>query len=125
MTKKKGLIPNGLKIVELRKRIGGSQKGFADKAGVPLRTLQRAEKGDPIMPEAAAKIANALEVRVIDIAATDMEQPGHGPTDPHYQIVSLERTMSARQVIKHLRDTRRGMSAFDPKRTLGRSGTRA
>jgi len=56
----KGILPDGKKIKELRKKLGKTQKGLVQGSGVELRTYQRAEQGLPILPEILQQIGLLL-----------------------------------------------------------------
>ena len=96
----KGVTPDGAKIREFRKRKGLSQKSLVYKANVTSRTLQRAEKGERVMPEVLNTIAHALDVKPLDIMVEATEGLTRTADDPRHGVVRLKRVESARQVNK-------------------------
>ena len=104
----KGVYPDGEKIKELRKREGYSQKNLASKINITVRTLQRAEKGDRVMPEVVSTIASFLRVPPANLQkqghARDGQETQPGPLDdPHHEIVRLQRMMSATKLAERAR----------------------
>jgi transcriptional regulator with XRE-family HTH domain len=61
------LVPDGNKIRDVRKEKGWNQEKLASKAGVNLRTLQRAESGNRVRPQYLGYIAEALGLKIPDI----------------------------------------------------------
>ena len=61
-------VPNGQRIAELRSRQGFGQDELSVKAGVSLRTLQRAEHGQNVSAPNLQRIASALNVTFDDLA---------------------------------------------------------
>jgi transcriptional regulator with XRE-family HTH domain len=51
------VTPNGKKIRELRLKLGKTQEGLLERSTLSLRTLQRAEQGQPIKGYALEEIA--------------------------------------------------------------------
>jgi transcriptional regulator with XRE-family HTH domain len=65
----------GLRILELRQRLGISLSECAQNLGVSYQNLQRMERGEQNLTlRTMARVANALGVRVIDL----LEAPGSG-----------------------------------------------
>jgi transcriptional regulator with XRE-family HTH domain len=66
-----GLKTNGERISSRRKLLAMSQETLAGKAGVSGKTIQRAEAGDSINPEHLKCIAQALDVALPTIVASE------------------------------------------------------
>ncbi len=58
---------DGKKIQDFRAKKGLTQAMLANKAGWDRRTIQRAEKGEPVRNVVAAQVAEVLEVRLDQI----------------------------------------------------------
>ncbi len=99
----KGVLPNGPKIKKLRKAAGFSQKNFVNQAHLSDRTLQRAEKGEPVMPEVLTEIAGVLRVKLSEIMLDDPGSTGIALDDPHYEFVRLQRMISATEFTERAR----------------------
>jgi transcriptional regulator with XRE-family HTH domain len=67
----KGVRPDGAKIKDLRFKAKKSQKSLIHGSTVELRTLQRAEKGEPVLPAILQQIASLLDVPYTDITLDD------------------------------------------------------
>lgn len=74
----KGIPADGKKIQELRKKAGKTQKGLLSSSTIELRTYQRAEKGEHILPELLEQIATLLGTQLKDIRA-DKATPAQVP----------------------------------------------
>ena len=77
---------NGDRIRHYRARKGMTQEQLAARSGWNPRTIQRAEKGDPIQNRAAAEIAQSLEVPLDLIRSRqaelfDVQRVSQGRTD--------------------------------------------
>jgi len=62
---------NGAEIIRFRKEKGMGQENFSRKLGFSKRTLQRAEQGKYVSPEALNDIAISLKVPVTHITASE------------------------------------------------------
>jgi transcriptional regulator with XRE-family HTH domain len=71
----KGVLPDGKKIKELRKKLGKTQKGLIQGSGVELRTYQRAEQGLPILPEILQQIGLLLSADLAQLRLDRTQQP--------------------------------------------------
>ena len=69
MTKPKGIRIDGKKLQDLRKKQGKTQKGVIAGSTVQLRTYQRAEQGEQILPDLAGQIARLVGAELKDIRA--------------------------------------------------------
>jgi transcriptional regulator with XRE-family HTH domain len=99
----KGVRANGSKIKELRRKRALSQKALGREANVTERTLQRAEKGEVVMPEVLTAIATALKINVDGIIAEGVTRTETAlPDDPHDVLVRLKRTSSASELSRTL-----------------------
>jgi transcriptional regulator with XRE-family HTH domain len=105
---RRGPVPDGQRIAELRSRQGLGQDELAMKARVSLRTLQRAEHGQNVSAPNLQRIASALNVTFEDLAADaaerqaeaagGQESSGAGGPSP----LSLARLGRASDFIHHL-----------------------
>jgi transcriptional regulator with XRE-family HTH domain len=104
----KGISPDGPKIRQLRRHAGLSQQEFAARFAVTMRTLQRAESGEPILPEMLNAIAAGLKVSSAELvpglsrmATSDLR------IEPRSERVRLRRTLSARELtaaLEHVKE---------------------
>jgi transcriptional regulator with XRE-family HTH domain len=100
---RKGVKANGSKIKELRRRRGLSQKALGREANVTERTLQRAEKGEIVMPEMLTAIATGLKTDVEELLAVGVSRSETTlPDDPHNLLVRLIRTKSANELANRI-----------------------
>ena len=100
---RKGVKANGSQIRGLRKKKGFSQKALARVAHVTERTLQRAEKGDVVMPGVLTSIATALKIDVEQLLAEGVSRSETTlPDDPHHILVRFTRTRSASELADHV-----------------------
>lgn len=67
----KTLKINGARLRELREANHWTQETLAEKAIVASRTVQRAERGEPLDPTRLAKIANALHIDVAELVVKE------------------------------------------------------
>jgi transcriptional regulator with XRE-family HTH domain len=96
----KGVYPDGNMIRDLRLAKGWQQQQLADKANVPLRSVQRAEEGKHRMsPAMLENIAHALEVDFdkVTVAEPSEQQTGVQPSDRHD--IRLSPTVSADEIL--------------------------
>jgi transcriptional regulator with XRE-family HTH domain len=71
------LSPNGKHIRELRMARGWTQKELADQADCDKGTIERAEKGKPMLPGTLKYIADALRVPLDTLIAVDCRPETH------------------------------------------------
>jgi len=71
----KGILPDGKKLKELRKKLGKTQKGLIQGSSVELRTYQRAEQGLPILPEILQQIGLLLSADLAQLRLDRTQQP--------------------------------------------------
>jgi transcriptional regulator with XRE-family HTH domain len=95
----KGVKANGTKIRELRLKANKSQKSLINGSTVELRTLQRAEKGEPVLPAILQQIAQLLEVPLTDLTLASHD---HQQTNA-YRLYNA-RTVGGRRLFSALHD---------------------
>ena len=92
---------DGGKLRNIRMAKGISQERLAIMCRVNKRTIQRAEKGEPIAPETAAFIADAIEMPVAALRGAQMEL--FEPSTKAWNEVVLVPVMSGRRILDVLR----------------------
>lgn len=95
----KGVKANGAKIKELRLKANKSQKSLIHSSTVELRTLQRAEKGQPVLPAILQQIAQLLDVPLTDLTLADAD-----PDESNAYRLYNARTVGGRKLYSALHD---------------------
>ena len=90
-----------LKLRNQRERLGYSQQNVADKSNVALRTVQRAECGEPMHHESAAQIAATLQMTPHSLSLSNFVEP----TAPLGKTITLRQATSGGFVIDTLDQT--------------------
>ena len=110
----KGVRPNGSKIRTLRKQAGFTQRDLAARSAITARTLQRAENGEPILPEILNSIAAALKVASAELGLKALTiTAGTKPAEKNKELVRLPRTVTAQQIVSALAQVQQLVFEYD------------
>ena len=81
--------------------LGMTQAQLAKKSGYGTRTIQRAESGTPVANQAAATIAQALEISLDRIIPQQEDLFGTSDADQKPEVILLS-CLSGRDLYRHL-----------------------
>jgi transcriptional regulator with XRE-family HTH domain len=100
MARKRVVNVDGNKIAKARAETKLDQESFARKAGVSVRTLQRAEKSDMISPNKIAQIAGELRVNSEELIQKESPATTNSDRNDGYGNLSLKPVRSHKDIQK-------------------------
>lgn len=109
--------------MQLRTQQGMTQEKLAAMSNLNIRTVQRAEKSEPINLETVASLAAALKVTVLDLTASDGANDSNGTddngaSDGDFNAVVLRRITSGKALLDILCDSFSGKLYCDVEPTV-------
>ena len=91
------------RLRELRNDKGLKQEALAQDVGCGLRTIQRAERGDPVKRHTALRIGQVLDVPIERLSALKIENPAEDEQKAPTGCVELVSCTSGRQLLQQVR----------------------
>ena len=111
----RGIFPDGEAITSIRRLIGLTQEQLAAHADCDVKTVRRAEKGEPVDLRTLARIASGLGVECERVTQSMMSDQATGVQSESVDELVVEQWFSAWASA----DIKQMMQCFDPNRFSG------